>query len=138
MLVQGPIYAWFIVVACRQEPWAGGALVAWIGAAIAATWPHFPAEMVPEFVGDMRRTWAEVRGRVARRPWPEEAPTQARLTPLRLGAPAPATLSVLSANLWHDWPRGRRRHGGARPVQSSFRPLRRRLGAGPGQAQGPA
>jgi endonuclease/exonuclease/phosphatase family metal-dependent hydrolase len=110
MLVQGPIYAWFIVVAWRHEPWAGGALVVWTGTAIAATWPFFPSEMVPEFVSGIRQTWAEVRGRVARRPWPEEAPTQARLAPPRLTAPAPAILSVLSANLWHDWPRGRRRH----------------------------
>jgi hypothetical protein len=61
MLVQGPIYAWFIAIALRDRPAAGTALVAWILAAIAATWPKFPQEIVPEFVAGMKAAWRHVR-----------------------------------------------------------------------------
>jgi len=61
MLVQGPIYAGFIAVALRNAPAAGAALVAWILAAIAVTWPRFPREIVPEFVAGIRGAWEQLR-----------------------------------------------------------------------------
>jgi endonuclease/exonuclease/phosphatase family metal-dependent hydrolase len=106
MLVQAPVYLGFIAVALRQEPWAGASLLVWIATAVVTTWPRFPREIAPEWVAGMRAAWRELRAHAPGRRRPEIAVTAVR------AAPEPAaqrpTLTVLSANLWHDWPRQRR------------------------------
>ncbi|MFN2148826.1 MAG: CDP-alcohol phosphatidyltransferase family protein [Anaerolineales bacterium] len=53
MLFQAPIYSWFIYVALVSYPMAGLGLAAWIAAAVIVTWPKFPREVVPGFLGGM-------------------------------------------------------------------------------------
>jgi endonuclease/exonuclease/phosphatase family metal-dependent hydrolase/phosphatidylglycerophosphate synthase len=110
MLIQAPVYLGFILVALRDEPWAGASLVVWIAAAVAATWPRFPREIAPEWVGGMRAAWCELRAHAPGRRRPEIAATAVRSAQdAGSGPTAPdGTLTVLSANLWHDWPRQRR------------------------------
>jgi len=62
MLAQAPVYAWFIGTAVRHAPLVGWSLVAWILAALIITWPRFPREIVPGFLGGLRSL---VRGRRA-------------------------------------------------------------------------
>jgi hypothetical protein len=47
MLIQAPVYGWFIYVAVREPPHAGWWIVAWIVAALVITWPKFPSEVIP-------------------------------------------------------------------------------------------
>jgi hypothetical protein len=54
MLFQAPIYAWFILIAMRESPTIGVWLIAWIAAAIVISWPRFPNEIVPGFLGGLR------------------------------------------------------------------------------------
>lgn len=54
MLIQAPVYAWFIIVAIRDAPSAGWWIIIWIAAAIVITWPKFPTEIVPGFLDGMR------------------------------------------------------------------------------------
>ncbi len=54
-LFQTAIYGSFIWIALRQAPADGRWLVVWIVAAIVATWPRFPRELVPDFLADMRK-----------------------------------------------------------------------------------
>lgn len=54
MLAQAPVYAWFIVTALHHAPLVGWALVGWILAALLLTWPRFPREIVPGFLGGLR------------------------------------------------------------------------------------
>lgn len=54
MLVQFPVYAWFIWVAIRDAPKGGLFLVAWILGALIISWPRFPREVVPGFLVGMR------------------------------------------------------------------------------------
>jgi hypothetical protein len=54
MLLQAPIYGWFIWVAVRDAPQAGLWLLVWIIAAVIITWPRFPRDIVPDFVGGIR------------------------------------------------------------------------------------
>ena len=55
MLLQAPIYAWFIWVALRGAPAAGWAIVIFLLLAVVATWPYFPGVMVPGFLNGLRR-----------------------------------------------------------------------------------
>jgi phosphatidylglycerophosphate synthase len=55
MTFQAPIYGWFLWIAIRNAPPYGLALVAWILAALAITWPRFPREVVPGFLSGFRR-----------------------------------------------------------------------------------
>lgn len=57
MLAQAPIYGWFIWVAVWEAPAVGRWLLAWIVAAVVITWPRFPSEVVPDFLGGMRQVW---------------------------------------------------------------------------------
>ena len=57
MLVQAPIYGWFIWVVLRDIPATGLWIVAWILAAIVVTWPKFPREVVPGFLAGMQQVW---------------------------------------------------------------------------------
>lgn len=54
MLAQAPVYGWFIWVALREIPGQGWCLPAWILAATVVTWPRFPNEILPGFLGGMR------------------------------------------------------------------------------------
>lgn len=54
MLFQAPCYGWFIVVSMRSAPAAGWWLVAWLAVALVATWPKFPRETVPGFLGGLK------------------------------------------------------------------------------------
>jgi hypothetical protein len=47
MLIQAPVYGWFIYVAVREPPHAGWYIVVWIVAALIITWPKFPMEVIP-------------------------------------------------------------------------------------------
>jgi len=55
MLFQAPIYGWFIWIALHDAPSAGWAIVIFMAAAIALTWPYFPKVMVPGFFAGFRK-----------------------------------------------------------------------------------
>lgn len=50
MLVQAPVYIWFIWISLRDLPQVGVWMVAWILIAVIATWPRFFTEVVPGFI----------------------------------------------------------------------------------------
>lgn len=54
MLIQAPIYGWFILVAVQKLPTIGIWLIIWIMAALIVTWPRFPNEVVPGFLTGMK------------------------------------------------------------------------------------
>jgi len=56
-LFQAPAYAWFIIVALREAPYAGLWLVAWIVIVVIATWPRFPHQTIPGFLSEAGETW---------------------------------------------------------------------------------
>ncbi len=64
MLVQAPIYGWFIVVAFRIQPAAGWWMTLWILGFVAITWPKFPSEIVPGFLQGMRVVWDQHKGSI--------------------------------------------------------------------------
>ena len=53
MLLQAPIYAWFIWVALRDAPQAGWAIIIFLLSTVALTWPYFPKVMVPGFLNGL-------------------------------------------------------------------------------------
>jgi hypothetical protein len=53
MLIQAPIYGWFIWVSIRDVPHLGWWLIYWILAVVLITWPRFPKETVPGFLNGM-------------------------------------------------------------------------------------
>lgn len=55
MLFQAPIYGWFILMVVRNEPSASLWIIGWIVLALVVTWPKFPKEIVPGFLGEMQR-----------------------------------------------------------------------------------
>jgi len=55
MTFQAPIYGWFLWIALRDAPEYGLAMVAWILAILAVTWPRFPREVVPGFLRGFRQ-----------------------------------------------------------------------------------
>jgi hypothetical protein len=57
MLMQAPIYLWFMLTAWRLVPDLGKWLVVWVLAAIAINWRRFSREIVPKFVDGMRGIW---------------------------------------------------------------------------------
>jgi hypothetical protein len=54
MLVQAPIYGWFIWVSIQNDPADGIWLVIWILAVVIMTWPRFPNEIIPGFLTGMK------------------------------------------------------------------------------------
>lgn len=60
MLVQAPIYLYFILIAFRLVPEFGNWLVIWVLVATAINWRRFKHEIVPKFVHGMNSLW---RGR---------------------------------------------------------------------------
>lgn len=55
MLVQAPIYLWFLILSLQRASMFGYAILAWIVLVVAITWPRFPREVVPGFLGGMRQ-----------------------------------------------------------------------------------
>jgi len=60
MVMQAPVYGWFIWVALRDVRPIGQWLVAWIAAVIVLTWPRFPQEVIPGFLQGMQAVWQRV------------------------------------------------------------------------------
>ena len=54
MLVQAPIYIFFLYLAVRYEPAAGAWLLGLIVLVLVGTWPRFPKEVLPDFLAGMR------------------------------------------------------------------------------------
>jgi phosphatidylserine synthase len=61
MLVQAPIYGWFLWVALRDAPASGLWVVAWVLALIILTWPRALHEVVPGWLSGMRDVWDQYR-----------------------------------------------------------------------------
>ena len=59
MLVQAPIYGWFIWITLRDAREIGQYLVAWIVALVIITWPRFPQQVVPNFLNGMQALWRQ-------------------------------------------------------------------------------
>ena len=57
MLVQAPVYGWFIWIAVRDTPPAGWAILIWIAAAVVLTWPRFPNQVIPGFLHSLQALW---------------------------------------------------------------------------------
>lgn len=60
MVLQAPIYLWFIVNVMRLIPELGNWLFIWMLVALAINWRRFSQDMVPKFIEAMRSMW---RGR---------------------------------------------------------------------------
>lgn len=54
MLVQAPVYFWFIYIAIREPPYRGWWLIAWIAIILMITWPRFPNQVIPGFLESIR------------------------------------------------------------------------------------
>ncbi len=54
MLVQAPIYAWFIWVALRRSPEAGIWLLGWLAFVLLVNWSRFAHDVVPGFIDDVK------------------------------------------------------------------------------------
>jgi hypothetical protein len=57
MLIQAPIYGWFIWIAVLDASLAGWAMVAWIAGAVILTWPRFPEQVIPGFLHNIYDFW---------------------------------------------------------------------------------
>ncbi len=55
MLYQAPIYGWFLWVELSEAFVYGIWLVVWILTVIWLTWPRFPREVIPGFLGDIQK-----------------------------------------------------------------------------------
>jgi phosphatidylglycerophosphate synthase len=53
MLFQAPIFGWFIWITILHATPFGMALLVWIVLAVIITWPRFPRQVIPEFLGGM-------------------------------------------------------------------------------------
>ncbi|NTU56203.1 MAG: hypothetical protein HGA79_08130 [Anaerolineales bacterium] len=60
MLIQVPIYLWFIITALRVFPDSGYWLIAWVLTATIINWRRFSHQIVPNFIDGMNSMW---RGR---------------------------------------------------------------------------
>jgi hypothetical protein len=54
MVIQAPIYGWFIWVAIRDQPTVGIWVIVWLIAAVVITWPRFPQQVIPGFLTGMK------------------------------------------------------------------------------------
>jgi len=54
MLIQAPIYFWFIYLAIREPPHMGWWILGWILIAIIFTWPRLPDQVIPGFLENIR------------------------------------------------------------------------------------
>lgn len=55
MLVQAPVYGWFLLVCLQEEPNVGLTLLGWIALAVALAWPRAPKEIIPGFLNGVPR-----------------------------------------------------------------------------------
>jgi hypothetical protein len=60
MLLQTPIYLWFVIVTVRLAPAMGIWLVIWVLVALTINWRRFSKDIVPKFIAGMSSMW---RGR---------------------------------------------------------------------------
>ena len=61
MLIQAPIYLYFILTILRFHPELGSALIFWVLAATAINWRRFTRDIVPNFVNGLISTWRRPR-----------------------------------------------------------------------------
>jgi phosphatidylglycerophosphate synthase len=61
MLSQAPVYGYFILVALLVLPNVGVWILAWIITVVIITWPQFPNQVVPGFLGGVREFWINYR-----------------------------------------------------------------------------
>jgi hypothetical protein len=54
MIIQAPIYGWFIWVSMNQVPETGIWVIAWILITVILTWPRFPNDVIPGFLLGLR------------------------------------------------------------------------------------
>lgn len=54
MLLQAPIYLWFILIAVRLVPAVGNWLIIWVLIALALNWRRFSRDIVPKFIRGVR------------------------------------------------------------------------------------
>lgn len=54
MLIQAPIYLYFVVIALREPPHTGIWIIIWVAAFMIITWPKFPKEIIPGFLGGLK------------------------------------------------------------------------------------
>ena len=59
MLLQAPIYLWFILTAVHLAPELGNWLVIWVLVALAINWRRFSQEIVPKFIAGIRSIWRD-------------------------------------------------------------------------------
>ena len=59
MLMQTPIYLWFIITAQRLVPAMGNWLVYWVLVALAINWRRFSQDIVPKFIAGMGSIWQD-------------------------------------------------------------------------------
>jgi cardiolipin synthase len=52
--LQAPPYGKMLLVALQEAPAYGAMAVGWIALTVVATWPRFPRETVPQFIGGIR------------------------------------------------------------------------------------
>lgn len=57
MLVQAPVYGRFLWAILQTAPEMGYVLVAYLIVLIIATWPRFPQQVVPGFLGGLHALW---------------------------------------------------------------------------------
>lgn len=57
MLLQAPIYLWFILNVMRRIPELGNWLLIWVLLALTINWRRFSQDMVPKFIDAMRSIW---------------------------------------------------------------------------------
>ena len=56
MLLQAPIYAWFLIVSLQELPASGWVFLGWLLFVFIITWPRFHREVVPGFLQGIRET----------------------------------------------------------------------------------
>jgi hypothetical protein len=54
MLVQAPIYIYFIYLAIREPPSTGWLIIPWVIIIVLVTWPRFHREVIPGFLENFR------------------------------------------------------------------------------------
>jgi len=59
--LQAPPYGKMLLVALQEAPTYGAMAVGWIALTVVATWPRFPKETVPQFLGGMRDLWRSLK-----------------------------------------------------------------------------
>jgi cardiolipin synthase len=61
--LQAPPYGKMLLVTLQEVPLYGVLAVGWIGLTVFATWPRFPREIAPQFLGGIRDLWNMLKQR---------------------------------------------------------------------------